>query len=118
MSVSYSEKHDSPSAAADVGSEVYHFCVVCPDAEHVFLLGAFNNWSTSATPMRQTEEHVWQLSVKFPEGAGVGRDGGEASFAYFVIDKNFHTGRAAFGPTFLLPGSWATVVRTPSTSAA
>ena len=94
----------STAAPAPRGAEC-HFCVVCPDAQEVFLLGAFNDWSTTATPMQCTEEHVWQLSVRFATGMSDG------PFAYFVIDKNYRTGRAPFGPTYLLPGSWATVVR-------
>jgi len=97
---------ESTDESQDDGSpEVYHFCVVCPTAQQVCLLGEFNNWSTNATPMTQTEEHVWQLSVQFPKRFVDG------PFAYFVIDKEFRTGRAAFGSTYLLPGSWAAVVR-------
>src|SRR5215208_8448125 len=55
-----------------VEGELYHFCVVCPDAQQVYLVGAFNGWSTTATPMVRTEESVWQLSLKLIEGGGAG----------------------------------------------
>jgi 1,4-alpha-glucan branching enzyme len=101
-----------------VEGEVYHFCVVCPDAQQVYLVGAFNGWSTTATPMVRTEESVWQLSLKLIEGGGAGAPAArlgqrDRRFSYFVIDKQYMTGRAAFGNTYLLPGSWATVVRLP-----
>ena len=98
-------------------SETLHFCVVCPSAEQVFLMGPFNNWSTTATPMQNTESHVWQLSMNFTgPGATPDRSGKPEEFAYFVVDRDYHTGRSAFGPTYLLPGSWATVVRTLQTA--
>ncbi len=93
------------------GKETLHFCVVCPNAEQVYLMGRFNNWSTTATPMQHTEEHVWQLSVQFPNAKVTPAANENDGFAYFVVDKEYKTGRAPFGPTFLLPGSWATVVR-------
>ena len=83
--------------------ETYHFVVVCPNAEAVFLLGDFNGWSTSATPMRNTERDVWQIDIEMPAA--------ERRFSYFVIDSRYRTGRAPFGSTFLLPGTWAKVVR-------
>ena len=84
--------------------ERYHFVVVCPHAAAVFLLGAFNGWSTTATPMKKTEDDVWQLDVQMK--------GGQTDFSYFVIDERWQTGRAPFGNTFMLPGSWAHVYRT------
>jgi len=84
--------------------ETYHFVVVCTHAAGVFLLGEFNGWSTTATPMRQTETDVWQIDIEMAAG--------QNDFTYFVIDDRYRTGRAPFGNTFMLPGSWATVMRT------
>ena len=95
----------------ELQANLYHFCVVCPAAQQIYLVGRFNGWSTTATPMVRTEECVWQLSVKFPEGSEAAPRRRGEGFSYFVIDKEFMTGRAAFGNTYLLPGSWATVVR-------
>ncbi len=88
--------------------DTFHFCVVCPNAQQIFLLGDFNNWSTTATPMQNTEEHVWQISMRVADHAApTGRKG----FAYFVVGKDYGTGRAPFGPTFCMPGTWATVLK-------
>ena len=84
--------------------ETYHFVVVCPEAAAVFLLGEFNDWSTTATPMSMTEADVWQIDVELPAG--------QTRFSYFVIDQRWCTGRAPFGNTYLLPGTWANVFRT------
>lgn len=93
---------------------VYQFCVVCPGADQVCLMGEFNGWSTTATPMLNTEEHVWQLAVELPDQAlRVAGSSVEPRFSYFVIDKRRGTGAAPFGGTYLLPGSWAAVVRMP-----
>lgn len=83
--------------------ETYNFIVVCAHAQQVSLMGDFNNWSTTATPMETTEANVWQLAVQLPVG--------DHQFSYFVIDQHFGTGRARFGSTYLLPGTWARVIR-------
>jgi 1,4-alpha-glucan branching enzyme len=87
-------------------AEIYHFVVVCPHASAVFLLGEFNGWSTTATPMHNTEEDVWQIDVEMAAG--------QDDFSYFVIDDRWQTGQAPFGNTFMLPGTWARLVRTPA----
>lgn len=86
---------------------VYHFSLACPTAQQVFLMGPFNRWSTTATPMVKSGDGVWQLTLELD------RDGRPAArqFSYFVVDREWMTGRAAFGNTYLLPGSRATVVR-------
>jgi 1,4-alpha-glucan branching enzyme len=101
------QQYSSQYSESNLPNETLHFCVVCSHAEQVYLLGAFNNWSTTATPMKKTEDHVWQVSMRFGDAPAPRED-----FAYFVVDREYRTGRAPFGPTFLLPGTWATVVRT------
>jgi 1,4-alpha-glucan branching enzyme len=84
--------------------EVYNFVVVCDDAQEVFLLGDFNRWSTNATRMELTEQHIWQLSLELPPG--------EHRFSYFVVDRRHRSGQVApFGNTYFLPGTWGAVVR-------
>jgi 1,4-alpha-glucan branching enzyme len=95
----------------DDGLTTFHFCVICPTAQQVYLLGPFNHWSTTATPMVRTEESVWQLSIRLGEEQ---QPQGEHPFSYFVIDRGWMTGRAPFGNTYMLPGSWATVLREPA----
>ena len=108
-------------------SDVYHFRVVCPHAGEVYLLGAFNGWSTTATPMSRAGENVWQLSLELPDeppnrdrrrpNSGATESDPAGRFSYFVIDKRRGTGRAPFGGTYLLPGTWAAVVETPAVEA-
>ena len=89
--------------------EIYHFLVVCPNASGVFLLGDFNGWSTSATPMTKTEADIWQIDLRMAAG--------QTRFSYFVVDERWRTGRAPFGNTFTLPGTWAKMFRTAATDA-
>lgn len=37
-------------------------------ADSVFLVGDFNGWSTSATPMRRGEQY-WEAALKLPAGS-------------------------------------------------
>jgi len=104
----------TPGNELTASNERYEFRVVCPDAQEVYLLGDFNGWSTTATPMVRTREHVWQVSLELPSdqpatGRGAWAQG--ARFGYFVIDKQWMTGSAALGNTYLLPGTWADVAR-------
>ncbi len=84
-------------------TEVYNFVVVAREARQVFVVGDFNAQCPSATPMRETEQHVWQLSLELPRG--------EHRFSYFVVDHRSATPQAAFSDTYFLPGTWAAVVR-------
>jgi 1,4-alpha-glucan branching enzyme len=90
----------------DSDVEVYNFVVVCREAQKVFVVGDFNRWSASATPMQETERDVWQLSLDLPRG--------NHHFSYFIIDSRFRTRQAPFADAYLLPGTWATVVRSTS----
>ena len=100
----------SNTNTATFGDDIFNFVVVAREAQQVFVLGDFNNWSTSATPMRETEQHVWQLSLRLPNEPTT--EAPEHRFSYFVIDQRSGTGRAPFGSMYLLPGTWAAVVRT------
>lgn len=76
-------------------------------------MGHFNRWSTTATPMVKTEQNVWRLSLQLCDESPPAE---KQPFSYFVIDRAWMTGRAAFGNTYLLPGSWAAVVREVETN--
>ena len=80
---------------------VYHFCVVFPQAREVYVIGDFNNWSTAATPMAETEPGTWQLSLLMPAGQPPDR------FGYFVIAGG--GGARADFSTCVYPGCWAAV---------
>ena len=61
--------------------KLYTFRAKCAGAEQVFLIGDFNNWSTTAIPMMRTEPEVWQVSMRLPPG--------QYRFSYFVINNGF-----------------------------
>lgn len=45
------------------------FVLTAPGASHVSLVGDFNAWSATATPLRATERQgVWSVSVPLPAG--------------------------------------------------
>ena len=90
-----------PAHPASPRFSVYHFCVACPWAREIYVIGAFNNWSTTATPMTEAERGVWQLSLLMPSGQP------PAEFSYFVIAGG-KAERSGFG-TSILPGCWAVV---------
>lgn len=52
-------------------------------AQQVFLIGTFNNWSTTATPMERAGEDVWEAAVALPPG--------NHEYCYFVIDQAWFT---------------------------
>ena len=100
---------DQPSEPAALS--VYHFCVVLPRAREVYVIGDFNNWSTTATPMAQTAPATWQLALLLRAGESPG------NFGYFVIagGENAH---ADFS-TSVFPARWAAVEeRAPADSRA
>ena len=64
---------DSRSVAAAHASPdtvyVVRFTLVHPEAHHVALVGDFNGWSPSATPLASaTGDSVWAASVTLPAG--------------------------------------------------
>ncbi|MCX5661495.1 MAG: hypothetical protein NTW19_17590 [Planctomycetota bacterium] len=56
-----------------------------PDAQAVFALGHFNNWSTTATPLTAIGLGVWKLTV--PSGVDV------KDRCFFVLGKGEIFGR-------------------------
>jgi 1,4-alpha-glucan branching enzyme len=40
----------------------------CPDAQAVFAVGAFNGWSTTATPLTRSASGRWEACVDMPRG--------------------------------------------------
>lgn len=41
--------------------DLWTFTIQHPTAHAMWLLGDFNNWSTTATPMRRVGPHTWQV---------------------------------------------------------
>lgn len=90
--------------------QTFRFVMTCSHAKAVFVVGDFNDWRTTATPMRYTHENIWEADIDLPAN--------EHRFSYFVIDDRWQAGHAPFGGTFLLPGSWAAVTRASCVPAA
>ena len=53
------------------------FSTIYPDADQVFLIGDFNDWSTTAHAMERCGGETWRASVRLPPGS--------YRFAYFVV---------------------------------
>jgi 1,4-alpha-glucan branching enzyme len=105
------------TATAATTLRTYHFCVVCPTAEQVFLIGDFNDRGPAATPMEHTEENVWQLSMQIRESEARAAKGGHPPrFSYRVMGQMGLSGRAPFGTNYCLPGTWSALVRTAEKS--
>jgi len=75
--------HRSPAAsgvASDSTRRHVEFVFVAPTARNVSLVGDFNGWDATATPMRKTDGHAtWSVSVPLAAGRHV--------YA-FVVDGN------------------------------
>jgi 1,4-alpha-glucan branching enzyme len=57
------------AAAAAAGTVVVHFAMVAPDAREVALVGDFNGWSPSVTPLRRaTANGTWWVAVPLRAG--------------------------------------------------
>ncbi len=41
----------------------------CIWADRIFLVGDFNKWSATATPMRQNRDGVWRITLDLPHGS-------------------------------------------------
>lgn len=53
------------------------FTLLVPDANEVFVMGSFNNWSKGATPMKAVNQSgLWSVEVPLKEG--------EYTFIYLV----------------------------------
>jgi 1,4-alpha-glucan branching enzyme len=39
-----------------------------PEAQHVYVAGTFNNWSTTATPMKKSGDGDWGAELQLPPG--------------------------------------------------
>jgi len=58
----------TPVAASPSVQQPLQFVLVAPEASAVTLVGDFNDWSVSATPLRQAEGVVWTVTVPLPPG--------------------------------------------------
>lgn len=62
-----------PNAAVPrlpAGRSLHHINFFCEatEADHVFLVGDFNRWSPTATPMNRMPDGRWMASLELPHG--------------------------------------------------
>ena len=55
-----------------------------PRAQHVSLIGDFNDWHTNDHPLVQIAPGLWERAVNLPPG--------QHRYAFFVVDDLRHTG--------------------------
>ena len=56
----------------------------------VYLIGDFNNWSTTTHPMVEFAAGHWQTTLSLKPG--------RAAYAYFVVDKRWEPGKQPLYP--------------------
>lgn len=39
-----------------------------PDAQRIYVAGTFNKWSTTATPMKKSDDGEWKVELQLPPG--------------------------------------------------
>ncbi len=58
------------------------FQITLPEAESVALVGDFNGWSDTATPMKKNKSGVWKVDLALEEG--------EYQFRYLVNQSEWY----------------------------
>lgn len=51
-----------------VARKVVKFQLPSPEANSVYLVGSFNDWDTTATPMKKDNSGIWKRNVKLTPG--------------------------------------------------
>jgi len=80
------------------------FRLIRPKAKRVYLVGDFNQWSTTAIEMTHRPDGVWQTELQLPPGV--------YRFRYHV-DGQWQTDFAAFGIERSSTGEWDSIVYIP-----
>jgi hypothetical protein len=57
-----------PGVRPAPGSRGTEFVLVAPAASHVALVGDFNDWNASATPLTEVKSGLWRVTVPLPPG--------------------------------------------------
>lgn len=65
------------------------FTFRCNTQRQVYLVGDFNGWQRTATPMRPGKDGLWSVTLRIPPGSH--------QFRYFEDGGRWHTDFAAFG---------------------
>jgi 1,4-alpha-glucan branching enzyme len=85
------------------------FRLIRPNARRAYLVGDFNNWSSTAIAMQRRDHGVWQTSLELPPGT--------YRFRYFV-DGHWQTDFAAFGIERNRNGEWDSILYIPADASA
>ena len=105
------EKMGAHPAQTDDGTKGYHFAVWAPDVQSVHVIGDFNGWDETATPLTQTETGgVWEGFVPGIEG--------ECLYKYLIVSAKGEKLYKARPPTASMPRRSRARPRAPSTSPA
>jgi len=66
MAVKKSTKIDKPKVK--VMTRKVQFEYTAPEAQEVYLAGDFNNWDTSANPMKKDKKGLWKTTLSLKPG--------------------------------------------------
>ncbi len=55
-------------AKTKILTQKFPFEFQAPEAQEVFLVGEFNNWDTSANPMKKDKKGLWKATVSLKPG--------------------------------------------------
>jgi 1,4-alpha-glucan branching enzyme len=50
------------------GGKVVQVTCRAPEAQHVFVAGTFNDWSTTATPLKKSDDGEWNTELQLLPG--------------------------------------------------
>lgn len=81
------------------------FTFRCNTPHQVYLVGDFNGWDLSATPMKRGDDGMWYVTLKLPPGTH--------EFRYYESCGVWHTDYAAFGVVRNEFGEFNSVVDVP-----
>ena len=70
-------------------------------AQQVYLIGDFNDWSTTTHPLVEFSPGVWEGTLSLAPG--------KAAFAYFVVDDRWEPGRQPLHPRTRIVGRGSVV---------
>lgn len=76
------EKKNAPTTKAKtkILTKKVPFEFLAPEAHEVYLAGDFNNWDTSANPMKKDKKGIWKATLTLKPG----------SYEYrFLVDGNW-----------------------------
>jgi 1,4-alpha-glucan branching enzyme len=61
-------KKSTTTAEAKVRTKKVQFELLAPGAQEVYLAGDFNNWDSSANPMKKDKKGIWKTALSLKPG--------------------------------------------------